>query len=136
MSADLTFGSVTEFYSVCSLATFSYKDRAAAVSFAADATGHANGVTGVKDIQMCVKDVPASTELYKKLLGEPVEAHGASARFQCGPALITLTDAWSPALQEALKTKGDHVYAIHLKTSKPLEAPVVVDGVEYSFVAA
>lgn len=114
-----------------------YKDRSATVSFAADATAHPNGVTGIKDIQIVCADVPAATEKYKQLLGaEPIENHGQSARFQSGPTLITLTNAWSPALEEQLKAKGDHVYSVHLRTSKPLEAPVVVDGVEYTFASA
>jgi hypothetical protein len=68
-----------------------YKDRGSFVKMDAAATTHGSGVTGFSDIQVVAKDVPKATEQYKILLGlDPVEAHGASARFASGPGTITM----------------------------------------------
>ncbi|KAI9010620.1 hypothetical protein DFJ74DRAFT_313883 [Hyaloraphidium curvatum] len=114
-----------------------YKDRAAVVPSTGAPVEHPNGATGIKDIQVVVNDVPATTAKYQVLAeSAPIEQHGASARFQVGPSTVTVINAWSPALEERLKTKGEGVYALHLKSNTPLEAPLVMDGAEISLVAA
>lgn len=97
----------------------SYANRAGHVKLDAAATTHGAAVTGFADIQIVAKDVAKATEQYKKLLGlEPIEAHGASARFQSGPGTITITDAWSDELKTQLTTKGEGVYKLVLKTTR------------------
>jgi len=82
---------------------------------------HANGVTGLAEVTLVVRDLAASAERLERALGVPPAAGEDAGRpsvvFAPGGAVLRLTAPRDDAARAELNRNGDGIYAVTLRSS-------------------